>query len=200
MWSINLSGKSSHFRMNRQLFVFTTGASGAGKTSILKAIESKVSSEPASVNYFDDIGVPSQYEMVMTHGSEANWQDAALSFWIEKLSKTNGKELVFLEGSFDPDLLMKYTAQFHLKNFIVVCVDSTRAIREARLRRYRPATQTHLICQNMENFAKLIKASTIKNQGSVFKNNYTKMPVDRIAAKLLSEIKRSVGHGTLHSI
>ena len=49
------------------MIIFITGASGAGKNTILKTIESKIAN--VSVNYFDDIGVPSFEKMITEYGS-----------------------------------------------------------------------------------------------------------------------------------
>lgn len=43
--------------------ILITGASGGGKTTILKELEKMLSKEQVSINYFDDIGIPSFEDM-----------------------------------------------------------------------------------------------------------------------------------------
>lgn len=46
------------------LFVFITGASGAGKTHLAKALAQELDPEFVHIAYFDRIGVPSVEEMI----------------------------------------------------------------------------------------------------------------------------------------
>jgi uridine kinase len=66
--------------------ILITGASGSGKTIILKAIEQQLPENQISVNYFDDIGVPSSKAMIAQYGSCKKWQEAMTHKWIEKLA------------------------------------------------------------------------------------------------------------------
>jgi uridine kinase len=54
------------------MIILITGASGSGKTTILKAIEQQLPANKISVNYFDDIGVPSVEAMIAEYGSCEN--------------------------------------------------------------------------------------------------------------------------------
>ncbi len=57
------------------MIILITGTSGSGKTTILKAIENKLPPSETSINYFDDIGIPSTEEMIKKHGSGDKWQE-----------------------------------------------------------------------------------------------------------------------------
>ncbi|MEK6734475.1 MAG: acetyltransferase, partial [Pseudomonadota bacterium] len=60
--------------LNRIILI--TGASGSGKTSILKELEKILPKEQVSINYFDDIGIPSFEDMIKEYGSCEKWQEA----------------------------------------------------------------------------------------------------------------------------
>lgn len=55
--------------------IVVTGASGVGKTTLVRAIEER-GLEGVRCYYFDSIGVPSSEEMVARFGSGEGWQEA----------------------------------------------------------------------------------------------------------------------------
>ncbi len=56
------------------MIILSTRASGSSKTTILKAIEQTLPTNQISVNYFDDIGVPSVEVMIAEYGSCEKWR------------------------------------------------------------------------------------------------------------------------------
>jgi uridine kinase len=72
---------------NKPYIILITGASGSGKTAALKALEQKLSSDLASINYFDDMGIPSTGEMVAKYGSGEKWQEWAHALGLTSLFK-----------------------------------------------------------------------------------------------------------------
>ena len=138
--------------------ILITGASGSGKTTILKELAQNLSN--ISINHFDDIGVPSFEEMISGYGSCEKWQENATHVWMEKLSKITDKQLVFLEGSFNPEFAIS-----HLKeNYFLICLCAERSIREERLKQ---RGQLELVTQDMEIFAQMLKAKTLELGGVV---------------------------------
>lgn len=89
---------SHSFRQN-PIIVFLTGASGAGKTSILDAFTKKNTSSAIACLHFDDIGVPAEQKMIAVYGSGSEWQKAMTYHWIKKLlNEYQNKKLIILEG------------------------------------------------------------------------------------------------------
>ena len=60
-----------------------TGASGAGKTTLVRQVEA-ISIPGVGCYYFDSIGVPSREEM------SAQWQNTTLNHWIARLLRGGG--------------------------------------------------------------------------------------------------------------
>ncbi|MEK6733667.1 MAG: AAA family ATPase [Pseudomonadota bacterium] len=149
--------------LNRTILI--TGASGSGKTTILKALEKILPQEQTSTNYFDDIGIPSFEDMIKEYGSCEKWQEAITHKWIEKLSKIKDKKYIFLEGSFNPEFI-------NIKNnHLLICIHADRSVREQRLMNRK---QPELASQDMENFANLLKNKTLALGGIVIDSSIEK--------------------------
>lgn len=162
------------------MIILITGASGSGKTTILKAIEQQLPANKISVNYFDDIGVPSVEAMIAEYGSCVKWQEAITHKWIEKLTKITDKEFIFLEGSFNPEFAKNYSRLF--------CIHADRAIREMRLIKLRH--QPELVTEDMENFAQILKSNTLKMGGIVIDSSMKK--ADIIAGEIIDLIRNKL--------
>jgi cytidylate kinase len=148
------------------MIILITGASGSGKTTILKAIEYQLPENQISVNYFDDIGVPGVDIMIAEYGSCEKWQEAMTHKWVEKLEKINDKKYIFLEGSFNPDFIK-------LKNnYLLISIHADRDIREHRLIHDRESPE--LVTEDMENFAQMLKNNTLKMGGIVIDSSIAK--------------------------
>jgi hypothetical protein len=111
-----------------------TGASGAGKTTLVRRSESRAIAG-VSFHYFDSIGVPSSDEMNREFGSPANWQIAMTHRWIERLA-LSGSGLCVLDGQVRPSTLREAFARYHVDGHVLL-VDCAHAVREARLRDLR---------------------------------------------------------------
>jgi len=142
----------------KPFLVLVTGASGTGKTTIIKAIEKKLHNDLVAFNYFDDIGVPSFDTMVANFGSPQRWQEVTTHAWMGKLKTMTDKKLIILEGSFNPEFAVAKLPKPALENCLVICIHTDRAKREARLRHSR--NQSELISEDMENFARVLKERT----------------------------------------
>ena len=166
------------------MIILITGASGSGKTTVLKAIEQKLPTNQISVNYFDDIGVPSSEAMIAEYGSCEKWQEAMTHKWMEKLATINDKEYIFLEGSFNPEFAKHYS--------LLICIHAEKAIREERLIKQR--NQPELVTEDMENFAQMLKSNTLKMGGIVIDSSMKKADIiagEIIDLILVSDDKRS---------
>jgi uridine kinase len=160
------------------MIILITGASGSGKTTILKVIEQQLPANKISVNYFDDIGVPSVEAMIAEYGSCEKWQEAKTNAWEEKLAKITKKEFIFLEGSFNPEFAKNYSRLF--------CIHADRAIREERLINHR--NQPELATEDMDNLAQILKNNTLKMGGVVIDSSNRN--VDIIAQDIIYLIYR----------
>lgn len=154
--------------------ILITGASGSGKTTVLKELEKILPENQVLVNYFDDIGIPSFEDMIKEYGSCERWQEAMTHKWLEKLGQIKNKKYIFLEGSFNPDFIK-------LKNnYLLICIHTNKEIREYRLIHDRK--QPELATEDMENFAQVLKEKTL-NLGGVVIDSSINEPI--YIAKLL---------------
>lgn len=157
--------------------ILITGASGSGKTTVLKELERILPENQVSINYFDDIGIPSFEDMVKEYGSCEKWQEVKTQEWLKKLDQIKNKKYIFLEGSFNPDFIK-------LKdNYLLICIHADRSIREHRLIHDRK--QPELVTEDMENFALILKRQTLAMGGIVIDSS-------KKNAKLIAQIIKRI--------
>ena len=100
------------------MILFLTGASGVGKTTIVKQMESKYP-ELFDYYHFDDMGIPSAEEMALIE----NWQEKATHQWIKKLvANKNDKSIVF-EGSTNGIHIKSGFEKFNYSDYKIVFID-----------------------------------------------------------------------------
>jgi len=165
--------------------IFITGASGVGKTTVLKAVEQELPSSLVSVNYFDSIGVPPLEEMVRIHGSGEKWQEASTHLWINKLVKMREKKLIFLEGQFNPLFATPYLKKLGIEKYLIVCLYADRQVREKRLISLRK--QPELVNEDMENWSNVLKSITQDIGGIVIESSNA--DAKATAKKIISLVK-----------
>ena len=129
-----------------------TGASGAGKTTLVRAVEAR-GVAGASFHYFDSIGVPSVERMSAEFGSPVDWQLAMTDRWIERLAAGTGG-LAVLDGQVRPSVVREAFARHHVDGHVVL-IDCTHAVREARLRDSR--RQPELNTEDMARWAAYLR-------------------------------------------
>ena len=116
------------------LIVVVTGASGVGKTSLVRALEAR---NPPRIRcyYFDSVGVPSAAAMEAQFGSGEAWQAAWTHRWIARLAaNTDRTEVAVLDGQVRPSEVRLAFATHGIDRGEIVLVDCDHETREARLR------------------------------------------------------------------
>ena|SRR3990167_1050918 len=167
--------------MNKTKIIFITGASGVGKTTLVKELEKRYASEDLSIFYFDTIGVPSVEKMVEEFGSCEKWQEHATHLWVEKLSKLADKGAIILEGQFNPYFAIDACRKFGIKNYKFVVVHADRSVREKRLIKQRH--QPELVNDNMNTWAEFLKREVLVCNGSVIDTSYSDL--ERVLSELI---------------
>ncbi len=111
-----------------------TGASGAGKTTLVRGVEAR-GIAGASFHYFDSIGVPSIEQMTAEFGSPLKWQMAMTHQWIERLGRSGGG-LYVLDGQVRPSTARQAFARNQIDGHVLL-LDCAHDVRELRLRNVR---------------------------------------------------------------
>ena len=111
-----------------------TGASGAGKTTVLHALRDKIEARALPTLAFDSLGVPSDDEMHAAWESPRGWQKAMTYHWVytaKHIYRTH--PLVVIEGSFDPQYAIAACSAHRVQRFAVVLLHTDAAVRRERL-------------------------------------------------------------------
>jgi dephospho-CoA kinase len=138
--------------------VVLTGASGAGKTTLARAIHETCSTN-CDVLFFDSIGVPPADQMkAYGEGYQPGgaWQRAMTIQWIERITKIllTGRS-VLLEGQMRIAFIHDALQKSGISGAHVVLVDCDEATRTTRLNTAR--SQPNLANPDMMNWARFLR-------------------------------------------
>jgi dephospho-CoA kinase len=156
--------------MNKIYFVI--GASGSGKTTILKDLENE-NNENYLYCYFDSVGVPSNEEMIHKFGSGENWQKEITKYWVKKIKKEylNTKSVI-LDGQIRPSFIEEACSENNINNYEVILFDCSDEIRKKRL---IERGHSELVTEQMMNWAKYLREESISKEYKIINNsNMTK--------------------------
>jgi shikimate kinase len=167
--------------------IILIGASGAGKTTIARAIEHRYADE-VEVFYFDRIGVPSAEEMVAGYGSGEGWQRAKTLEWIAKLAQfaERGRALLF-EGQTRLSFLEEGAlAVGGLVYFpiLVDCDDETRSKRLAIERK-----QPELADENMMDWARYLRSEAKERRCEIL--NTSSLSLDESVSYVMGRLSQA---------
>lgn len=137
--------------------VFLTGASGVGKTTLLKNLENKYGSQSTwEFLRFDSIGIPSHEEMVKEYGSSHGWQKAKTEEWIQKmLEEYPGKEMIVMDGQANLEFIIEGFKRQNFTNYQIVLIDCEQETMVKRLTDERQ--QPWLASEDMKNWLKFLR-------------------------------------------
>lgn len=135
--------------------VILTGASGAGKTTLAKAIAAQYLGK-IEVLFFDSIGVPPVEEMTAKFGSPEAWQRAKTIDWMKKVAIIIGRgSSVVFEGQMRISFVEEALALADIHSARIILVDCNDAARAQRLNMER--AQPHLADATMMNWARFLR-------------------------------------------
>ena len=135
---------------------FITGASGVGKTTLVKQLKTKYGARPWAFLHFDSIGVPSLLEMKEVYGSGSEWQRASVLKWIDKITHLYDNEKVFIEGQVDLEFIRSAFAEHQFSNYEIILMHCNEDEMCHRLTYNRG--QPELFDQHMKNWLNFLKS------------------------------------------
>ena len=139
--------------MASPIILVVTGASGAGKTTLVRGLEAR-SLPGVTCHYFDSIGVPSPEVMKRDFGSGMGWQEATTRTWIERLSLRPDRVAV-LDGQTRPSAVRAAFRQAGVRRGAIALIDCAAEERNRRLRADRG--QPELGSAQMDAWAAYLK-------------------------------------------
>ena len=119
--------------MSAPAILVVTGASGAGKTATVRALDAR-GVPGVRCYYLDAIGVPSIDEMHRDFGSPERWQAVATRRWVDHFAANpDDAELCVLDGQTRPTFVRSAAQDAGIHVARIVLLDCTPAVRRARL-------------------------------------------------------------------
>jgi len=113
--------------MNELAILVVTDASGVGKTSAVRSLESRQRADIRCF-YFDEIGVQSPF------GGGEGWQAHATRQWVTRLAIDDLRGYVsVLDGQTRPSFVRSAAARFPSLHFRIVLLDCDPGVRKARV-------------------------------------------------------------------
>lgn len=135
--------------------LFVIGASGAGKTSAVRALDARRLPN-VRCHYFDSIGVPSPDVMEREWGSGERWQEEMTKQWIYRLAAGSGNgDVAVLDGQTRPSFIQPHLAGAGIRHARIVLFDCPAGVRVARLRGDRG--QPELATERMDSWAAYLR-------------------------------------------
>ncbi len=165
--------------------VFISGASGAGKTTLVNALKQELSDNDIICLYFDQIGVPAESEMIKIYGSGSEWQKAMTYHWVKNLTKNyQDKNFIIFEGQVNLDFIEAAFKGFNFHAYKILLLHCNRHERHKRLQYQRQ--QLELINDEMDNWADFLKNQATEKKVTII--DTTMMSTDDIVDWFKAEI------------
>lgn len=177
--------------MTAPAFLFVIGASGAGKTAAVRALEARAL-PGVRCYHFDSIGVPSAEVMAREWGGGERWQEHATQRWVDRLATNPDRaELVVLEGQTRPSFIMPRLGASGVPRWAIVVVDCAPGVRAERLRGAR--AQPELASPRMEDWARYLREQAVALGLPVL--DTSRLTVEEAADALQREVEEMQSNG-----
>ena len=112
---------------------FVTGASGLGKTTIIKELE-RLHPDHFVFYYFDSVGVPSFNEMKRKYGSGEVWQRQTTIQWVKQIKREFlPQKSAILEGQMRISFILEACKENDISDFQIFLFDCNDEERKKRL-------------------------------------------------------------------
>lgn len=163
--------------------IVATGASGAGKTATLKALEAE-HLRGVVFCYFDAIGIPSPEDMKRKYGSGEEWQKQTTIDWVQRIKRDySDDKVVVLDGQVRQSFVDHACQRHGVANYRITLFDCDNSVRNERLDRQRG--QPELINEQMQNWARYLRKQAIERREAIIDTTDLTIPA---AVSLMREI------------
>jgi hypothetical protein len=174
--------------MTARHILVVTGASGAGKTAAVRALEARAIAGLRCF-YFDSIGVPSTEAMERDFGGGERWQAHATAEWLSRLGELQGDvRVAVLDGQTRPSFVFDAADRVSTGTVHVVLLDCSSEARTERL--CGPRGQPELANDRMMTWAAYLRGQADAMKLPVI--DTTDLTVDQVAERL-EALARSLG-------
>jgi RNase adaptor protein for sRNA GlmZ degradation len=165
-----------------------TGASGAGKTTAVEALNAR--HVPGTrCFFFDSIGIPSIEVMERDFGGGEQWQAFATAEWLSRLSALpEDVRVAVLDGQTRPSFVFDAAASAPRRSVHVVLLDCSPDVRTMRLTGAR--RQPELASERMNNWAAYLRGQADALHLDVI--DTTSLTVTEVAARLETLVRRLI--------
>ncbi|MEJ1237311.1 AAA family ATPase [Chryseolinea sp. T2] len=102
---------------------FLTGASGVGKTTLVRALEQSQLNKDWLFFHFDSIGVPSASMMQLHYGSPSEWQKAKTFEWVDRLLSLETNQKIILEGQVNLQFIRDAFKRHDFNDYLIILID-----------------------------------------------------------------------------
>ena len=164
--------------------LFITGASGAGKTTAVQALEA-LGLAGVRCYYFDSIGVPSPAEMIREYGSGEAWQATTTVQWVRRLAG-EAAEVTVLEGQARPSVIRTALGSVGQPLAQIVLLDCSPEERGRRLA--GPRGQPALASAQMSTWAAYLRGQADAFELPVI--DTTGQSIQAITSALVAQVER----------
>lgn len=154
--------------MMKYKIYFVIGASGSGKTTVLKSVEKNIP-ECCTLIHFDSIVVPSFEEMKKEYGSIEEWQRIKTIDWVKKIAQ---EQLSISNVIFDAQIRPSFIKEAcHLcdVDYEVILFDCDDT---ERVKRLMNRGQPELADENMMNWAAFLRKECQKYHNKIIDNSH----------------------------
>ncbi len=164
--------------MNKIIFI--TGASGSGKTTIVKELQRATLSN-LQFCYFDSVGIPSPESMLKEFGSAEEWQRQTTIKWVKEIkAKYLATSSVVFDGQMRLAFVLEACKSNHVDLYDIVLLDCSD---EERNKRLVSRGQAELATGDMANWAAYLRNEAMK-AGHIEVLDTTRLEIDEAVKKL----------------
>lgn len=75
--------------------------------------------------------------MIQEYGSPEKWQEAMIHNWVQQLTQTQDKQLIILEGQFNPQFIVDACRERGVSHYILILLHVDKKTRDHRLIEHR---------------------------------------------------------------